>query len=217
MKTYTDDEFFKCKLRGANNVIRAVFGTDPKFEKIPPSVLKNAANRGTAVHKYIETYLNNFKEEKDEIPEIDLEYDIYAYYFNKWKEERATIVRVYETEQKIISEKLGCKGIIDCIAKIKTDTDDEPKICMIDWKTSSNLDHFRTQCQLQLYYEMMDQEYPELAKQIEELRVLSLTKYEYRWFKFPINRELGKSILYLYNNFFREEAEKEKEKKIELD
>lgn len=203
MKKYTDEEFFECKLRGVNNVVNAVFGKSEKFDKIPPSVLERAAERGSAVHKYIEDYLNNFKEGKDEEPSIDLEYDIYAHYFKEWKTDRAKIEEVYETECRIISEELACKGIIDCIAKIKTDTDDEARVCMIDWKTSSNLDHFRTQCQLQLYYEMMWQEYPELAKKIEELRVLSITKYEYRWFKFPIDRELGKAILYLYKNYLR--------------
>ena len=40
-KEYSDDEFFNCKLRGANNVISAVFGgtTDEggHYANIPPS------------------------------------------------------------------------------------------------------------------------------------------------------------------------------------
>jgi len=203
IKRYTDDEFFKCKLRGANNVVKAVFGENEKYKNIPPSVLENAAKRGTAVHKCIEDYMNSLKDGNPQKPTIALEYDIYLHYFNEWRNERATIKRVYETECRIISEKLACKGIIDCIAEIKTDVDEESKICLIDWKTSSNLDMFRTQCQLQLYYEMLIEEYPELAIQIQELRVLSITKQEYRWFKFPIDRELGKSILYLYKNYLR--------------
>ena len=199
IKKYTDEEFFECKLRGVNNVVKAVFGENEKIKNIPPSVLENAAKRGTAVHKCIEDFLNSIISGKLEEPTIDLEYDIYLCYFNLWRKERVKIEEVYQTECKIISENLACKGIIDCIAKIKTDTDDVAKVCMIDWKTSSNLDSFRTQCQLQLYYEMLMEEYPELGKKIEELRVLSLTKYEYRWFRFPIDRELGKSILYLYN------------------
>jgi hypothetical protein len=210
IKRYTDEEFFNCKLRGANNVVKAVFGENEKFKNIPPSVLENAAKRGTAVHKCIEDYMNSLKSGKPQEPTIPLEYDIYLHYFNEWRKERATIERVYETECKIISEELACKGIIDCIAKIKTDVDDESKICMIDWKTSSGLDMFRTQCQLQLYYEMMMEEYPDICKEIQELRVLSLTKREYRWFKFPIDRSLGQSILYLYKNYFREEAERRK-------
>lgn len=207
IKKYTDEEFFNCKLRGVNNVVKAVFGENEKFKNIPQSVLDNAARRGTAVHECIEKFMNNLMSGKTEEPNIDLEYDIYLHYFNKWREERVEIVEVYQTECKVISEELACKGIIDCIAKIKTDIDDEAKVCMIDWKTSSNLDMFRTQCQLQLYYEIMMEEYPELAKNIEELRTLSLTKYEYRWFKFPIDRELGKSILYLYKNYLRADHE----------
>lgn len=207
IKRYTDEEFFNCKLRGANNIVKAVFGENEKFKNIPPSVLENAAKRGTAVHKCIEDYMNSLKAGNPQEPTIPLEYDIYLYYFNKWRKERATIRRVYETECKIISEELACKGIIDCIAEIKTDVDNEPKVCMIDWKTSSNLDMFRTQCQLQLYYEMLMEEYPELAKEIQELRVLSITKQEYRWFKFSIDRSLGQSILYLYKNYLRADHE----------
>lgn len=207
IKRYTDDEFFNCKLRGANNVIKAVFGENEKLKNIPPSVLENAAKRGTAVHKCIEDYMNSLKTGNPQEPVIPLEYDIYLHFFKEWKSKRATILEVYETECRIISENLACKGIIDCIAKIKTDTDEKPKICMIDWKTSSNLDMFKTQCQLQLYYEMLMEEYPELCQQIEELRCLSITKQEYRWFKFPIDRNLGKSILYLYTHYLRNDHE----------
>ena len=53
-----------------------------------------------------------------------------------------------------------------------------------------------------------------IAKQIEELRCLSLTKTGYRWFKFTIDKKLGEAILKLWNEHFREisEAEKAKEK-----
>ena len=89
---------------------------------------------------------------------------------------------------------------------------------MIDWKTSSNLDEWSTECQLQLYYMMLlkgNKEQRDLAKKIDELRCLSLTKTGYRWFKFSIDKKLGNDILELWNKHFREiaEAEKEKEKK----
>ena len=87
---------------------------------------------------------------------------------------------------------------------------------MIDWKTSSNLDEWSTECQLQLYYMMLlkgNKEEREIAKQIEELRCLSLTKSGYRWFKFPIDKKLGNSILFLWNKHYREIAEAEKLKK----
>ena len=86
IKKYTDEEFFNCKLRGANNVIKAVFGENEKIKNIPPSVLENAAKRGTAVHKCIEDYMNSLKSGNPQEPTIPLEYDIYLYYFNKWRE-----------------------------------------------------------------------------------------------------------------------------------
>ncbi len=54
----------------------------------------------------------------------------------------------------------------------------------------------------------------EIAKKIEELRCLSLTKTGYRWFKFDIDKKLGEAILKLWNTHFRAiaEAEKLKEK-----
>lgn len=203
-KEYTDDEFFGCKLRGANNVVNAIFGgsTDEggHYANIPPSILEAAARRGKAVHEYIESYL---KSEMKEIPEVDLEFDIYWRNYQEWLNERTEIQEIIGVETKLISEELACKGVIDCIAKFKNYDDEEPFYAIVDWKTSSNLDEFRTQCQLQLYYELLMEQYPEVCEKIQQLRCLQITKYEYRWFKFPIDRELGKSILYLYKNYRR--------------
>ena len=203
-KEYSDDEFFNCKLRGANNVISAVFGgtTDEggHYANIPPSILEAAARRGKAVHEYIESYM---KSEMKEIPEINIEFEIYWTMFQKWLEERTEIQEIIGVETRLINEDLACKGVIDFIGKFKNKDDDKPFYALVDWKTSSNLDEFRTQCQLQLYYELLTKEAPEVAKKIEQLRCLQITKYEYRWFRFPIDRELGKSILYLYKNYLR--------------
>lgn len=199
-KNYDDDTFFNCKLRGANNVIAAVFGGSDKIDNIPPSVLERAAKRGKSVHEYIEYYL---KHDMKEEPKIDLEYDIYWHFFKSWLNERTDIKNIIGVETKLISEKLACKGIIDFIGECKNKDDDKSYYALVDWKTSSNLDLFRTQCQLQIYYELLDDLYPDLAKQITELRTLNITKYEYRWYRFPIDRDLGKSILYLYDNFLR--------------
>ena len=59
-----------------------------------------------------------------------------------------------------------------------------------------------------------NKEEKEIAKQIDELRCLSLTKTGYRWFKFDIDKKIGNSILELWNKHYREisEAEKLKEK-----
>ena len=218
MRDYTDSEFFDSPFRGVTSVLNAIFGN--KFEKmdIPEHILKAAGERGTAVHKYIEDWLNwydkPFKKEDEKEPHLGLEYAVYETDWKEWLDERIEWdIRPMHTELKLINKKLGIKGIVDCIAVVNG------KICMIDWKTSSNLDEWSTNCQLQLYYMMMlkgNKEEKAIAKQIEELRCLSLTKTGYRWFKFEIDKKLGESILKLWNTHFRAiaEAEKAKEKRL---
>ena len=219
MKNYSDEEFFDAPFRGVTSVLNAIFGN--KYEKmdIPEHVLKAAGERGTAVHKYIEDWLNwydrPYKKEDEFEPHLGLEYAVYETVFKEWMDERVEYdIKPLYTEHKIINKKLGVKGIIDCIAIVNG------KYCMIDWKTSSNLDEWSTNCQLQLYYMMLlkgSKEEKEIAKHIEELRCLSLTKVGYRWFKFKVDKKLGEAILKLWNEHFREiaEAEKLKEKKAE--
>lgn len=199
-----DDEiFFNCKLRGVNNVVNAIFGgvTDEggHYANVPPSVLENATRRGKCVHEAIEHYLKGDTEELD----VPLEYDIYRFNFEQWLKERTEIKEIIGVETKIISENLACKGIIDCIGQFQNKDDDKPFYALVDWKTSSNLDEFRTQCQLTLYYFLLQDKYPKITEKIEQLRCLQINKYGYRWFKFPIDLELGKSILYLYDNYLR--------------
>ena len=212
MKNYSDEQFFDAPYRGVTSVLNAIFGN--KFEKmdIPDYVLKAAGERGTAVHKYIEDWLNWYnhplKGSDEDEPHLGLEYAVYETVFKEWLDERIEWdIHPLYTEQKIINKKLGVKGIIDCIATVNG------KVCLIDWKTSSNLDEWSTNCQLQLYYMMLlkgNKEEKAIAKQIEELRCLSLTKTGYRWFKFEIDKKLGEAILKLWNTHFREIAEKEK-------
>ena len=216
MKHYTDSEFFDSPFRGVTSVLNAIFGNKFENSGIPEHILKAAAERGTEIHKFIEDWLNwydrPYKKEDDIEPHLGLEYAVYETNFREWLDERIGYdIRPMHTELKIINKKLGIKGIIDCIAIVNG------KICMIDWKTSSNLDEWSTECQLQLYYMMLlkgGKEERAIAKQIEELRCLSLTKTGYRWFKFAIDKKLGEAILKLWNTHFREiaEAEKLKEK-----
>ena len=207
-KEYTDDQFFGCKLRGANNVVNAVIGgaTDEggHYANIPPSILEAAARRGKSVHESIEKFLKN---EMKEPLSVDLEYDIYRYNFEQWRKERTEIQEIIGVETKLISENLACKGVIDCIAKFKNYDDEKPFYALVDWKTSTSLDEFRTQCQLQIYYELLSDLYPDIASKIEQLRCLQINKSGYRWFRFPIDRQLGGSILYLYKNYLRNDHE----------
>ena len=212
MINYSDSDFFDSPFRGVTSVLNAIFGNKFENSDIPEHILKAAGERGTAVHKYIEDWLGWYdrpykKEDKDE-PHLGLEYAVYETVFKEWLDDRISWnIKPLYTEQKIINKKLGVKGIIDCIAVVNG------KYCMIDWKTSSNLDEWATNCQLQLYYMMLlkgNKEEKEIAKHIEELRCLSLTKVGYRWFKFEIDKKLGNAILELWNKHFREIAEKEK-------
>lgn len=207
-KEISEDEFFSNKLRGANNVVNAVFGSPTDdgghYANIPPSILQAAADRGKAVHESIEKYLKNNMEEPLQVP---LEYDIYRYNFEEWQRERTVIQEVIGVELKLISEKLAFKGVIDCIGKFQNYDDEEPFYAIVDWKTSSNLDEFRTQCQLTLYYFLLAEQYPDVARKIQQLRCLQITKYGYRWFKFPIDKKLGESIIYLYQNYLRADHE----------
>ena len=215
MKDYSDEQFFDCPFRGVTSVLNAIFGNKFENSGIPEHVLKMAGERGTAVHKYIEDWLNWYESPKKTDsdptePHLGLEYAIYETVWKEWLNDRIHWeIKPLYTEQKVINKKLGIKGIIDCIALI------EGKICMIDWKTSSNLDEWITNCQLQLYYMMLlkgNKEEKEIAKKIDELRCLSLTKTGYRWFKFEIDKKIGNSILELWNKHYREIAEAEKQK-----
>ena len=210
MKSYSDSEFFDAPFRGVTSVLNAIFGNKFENSGIPEHVLRMAGERGTAVHKYIENWLNWYDGTTGDEPHIGLEYGIYETVWKEWLDERINWeIKPLYTEQKIINKKLGVKGIIDCIAIVND------KVCMIDWKTSSNLDEWSTNCQLQLYYMMLlkgNKEEKEIAKKIDELRCLSLTKTGYRWFKFDIDKKIGNSILELWNKHFREVAETEKAK-----
>ena len=214
MKKYTDDQFFGSPVRGVTSALDAIFGNKFEDSHIPEHILKAATERGTTVHKYIEDWLywynHRLKTEDREEPHLGLEYSAYEEMWKRWLDERIywRIVPLH-TELRLINKKLGMKGIVDCIAYV------DGKLCMIDWKTSSNLDEWSTDCQLQLYYMLLyygNREEKALARQIEELRCLSLTKKGYRWFKFNIDKKLGQAILKLWNDHYREIAEAEKTK-----
>ena len=213
MKNYSDSQFFDSPFRGVTSVLNAIFGNKFENSGIPEHILKAAGERGTAVHKYIEDWLSWYSREpfiEEYEPHLGLEYAVYETNFKEWLDERINWnITPFCTEQRMINKKLGIKGIIDCIAIV------EDKWCIIDWKTSSNLDEWSTNCQLQLYYMMLlkgSKEEKEIAKRIEELRCLSLTKSGYRWFKFDIDKKLGEAILKLWNVHFREISEAEKQK-----
>ena len=216
MKVYSDSEFFDAPYRGVTSVLNAIFGN--KFEKmdIPERVLKAAGERGTACHSYLENYQKWLLGEVKEEPHLGLEYAQYEARFKEWLEERCSIIKPILIEYKCIGLQYGIKGIIDCVAEFKNKDEDESFIALVDWKTSSNLDLWITECQIQLYYYMLlngNEEEQEIANKITQLRCLSLTKSGYKWQKFQINTNLAESIIYLWNTHFQEinniEAKKE--------
>lgn len=212
----TDEEFFNCEFRGVTSALNAIFGNKFENSGIPEHILQAAAERGTACHEYLEDYQKWFTGEIKEEPHLSLEYANYEDNFHKFLDDRVELLNVLATEQKMINKKLFIKGILDAVWMVRHRDDGREYICLIDFKTSSNLDEWTTNCQLQLYYMMLSKGTKKeraLAKQITELRCLNLTKTGYRWFKFEIDKDLGKALLKLWTAHFREIAETEKKKK----
>ena len=215
MKNYSDEQFFASPFRGVTSVLNAIFGNKFENSGIPEHILRAAGERGTACHTYLENYQKWLLGEIKDEPHLGLEYAVYETVFHEWLNERCEIIKPILIEHKLIDKKLGMKGIIDSVAEFKNKDEDESFIALCDWKTSSNLDLWITECQLQLYYYMLlhgDKEEQEIANKITQLRCLSLTKRDYKWQKFNINLELAESLLYLWNTHFQSVANIEAKK-----
>ena len=181
------EEFFQIKLPGVTNILSNVLGKD-EFKDIPEVVLKQAAERGSAIHEWIEHFILT-----GERKTIELSYQIYIDYFLDWYNEYKP--EFLFSEQLLVNEKDQYKGIIDTLFYYKDKNTGRKILCLCDWKTSSNLNRFKTMCQLNLYERMFRSHYSTLK--INELRTLSLTKTGYRFVKFELNDKISKSILLL--------------------
>lgn len=213
MKNYSDELFFNCPFRGVTSVLNTIFGNKFENSGIPEHILKMAGERGTSVHKYLENYQKWLLGEITEEPHLGLEYAVYETVFHNWLSERCEIINVLATEQKMLSPQIFMKGILDAVWTVKNKDDEREYTCLIDFKTSNNLDIYTANLQMQLYYYMLihgDKEERELALKITELRVLSLTRTGYRWYKFKIDLDLAESIIYLWNIHYIDEAFKAK-------
>lgn len=182
----TKEEFINHPYPGVTTILDDVFGHD-EFKGIPDTVMKAAAERGTAVHEWIE----HFSKTKEELP-IEIAYQVYIDYFKEW-------YNIYkpefiESEMMLFNEKDKYKGIIDTVFIYHDIDTDKDIMCMCDWKTSSNLNRFKTMCQLNLYKRMYDMQ---ADYKITELRTLSLTKTGWRFSKFQISNKLCEEILHL--------------------
>ena len=181
------EEFFSVKLPGVTTVLSNVLGKD-EFKDIPEAVLKQAAERGSAVHEWIENFILTGEQKP-----IELAYQIYIDYFLDWYKEYEP--EFVSSELRMTNEKDGYKGIIDTIFYYIDKYTGKKVLCMCDWKTSSNLNRFKTMCQLNLYERMFREHYSTLK--IDELRTLSITKTGYRFSKFELNKKISDSILLL--------------------
>lgn len=186
-QTLTEEEFFGIKLPGVTGVLSNVLGHD-EFADIPEAVMKAAIDRGHAVHSYIEHFILN-----GEWPPIELAYQVYIDYFMEWYNEYQP--EFISAEQRMLNEDDGYKGIIDTIFYFKDKLTGKKILCMCDWKTSSNLNRFKTMCQLNLYERMFRKHYSTLK--IDEIRTLSITKTGWRFSKFELNKKISESILLL--------------------
>lgn len=215
MKNYSDEQFFDAPFRGVTSVLNAIFGNKFENSGIPEHILKAAGERGTACHEYIEKWEHWFKNDKKEEtePHLGLLYAVYETNFKEFLNTRVELLDVLATEQKILSPQIFMKGILDAVWTVRNKDDGKEYTCLIDFKTSSNLDVHTANLQMQLYYYMLlhgNKEERDLASKITELRVLSLTKKDYSWYKFEINLDLAESIIYLWNIHYIEDAFKEK-------
>ena len=183
----TKDEFFASEFKGVTTILADVLGKD-EFKDVPENVLKAAGDRGSAVHNWIEHFILTGEQKS-----IELAYQIYIDYFLDWYNEYHP--KFISSELRMSNEKDGYKGIIDTIFYYTDKSTGKKVLCMCDWKTSSNLNRFKTMCQLNLYERMFREHYSTLK--IDELRTLSITKTGYRFSKFELNKKISDSILLL--------------------
>ncbi len=184
----TDEQFHNYKLPSVTAILADVFGTS-EFANVPERVLQAACDRGHAVHESIEEFIKTGCKEK---PKIALEYQVYIDYFNDWYDKYEPVFIF--SEQRLVSEKLGIKGIADTLYFEKY----SDELIMCDWKTSSSLNVFKTKCQLNLYLLLLEETYPEYINKVNKLKTLSITKSGYKYYEFEPDKELALAILKIY-------------------
>lgn len=85
-----------------------------KFDAIDPTVLQNAAERGSRVHKYCEMYAKG-----EYLPEPEKEISLYLESFREWHD--SMVEEVISTEQRFYDDTLMLTGQIDLIATVRGD------------------------------------------------------------------------------------------------
>ena len=121
-------------------------------------ISRKAAGRGTAVHQFIEDYLNNLEDPvKDKMPDAVVMFKQLQPILDK------SISKVYMQEAPLWSYKYRLAGRVDCVADIKG------KLTVVDFKTSMKpkkkewvIDYF---LQTAAYSHMIEEMYGETVDQ----------------------------------------------------
>ena len=92
-------------------------------EQVANTIMRNAANRGTAVHTLTENYLNN--------EELSQQGVLPTALFTILKTELDKINNIVMQEGALYSDKWGVAGRVDCIAEY------DGKLSVIDFKTAN--------------------------------------------------------------------------------
>ena len=132
-------------------------------EQVANTIMRNAANRGTAVHKLTENYLNN--------EELSQQGVLPTALFTILKTELDKINNIVMQEGALYSDKWGVAGRVDCIAEY------EDKLSVIDFKTSTKdkkeewIENYFIQTSA--YCEMYEELY---GKSIDQIVILIVTE-----------------------------------------
>ncbi len=102
--------------------------TKEDMQSIPIDVLANACIRGTKIHEYASAHLNGIW-----IPEVELEYQLYADAFKQWAD--ANIEKTLYTDTRLFNDVECFSGQFDMIVILKS----SKKIALIDLKTSHSV------------------------------------------------------------------------------
>ena len=132
-------------------------------EQVANTIMRNAANRGTAVHTLTENYLNN--------EELSQQGVLPTALFTILKTELDKINNIVIQEGALYSNKWGVAGRVDCIAEY------DGKLSVIDFKTSTKekkeewVENYFIQTSA--YCEMFEEQY---GKSIDQIVILIVTE-----------------------------------------
>lgn len=181
-QTVSEEEFMNSKLPGATRVIGEVFGTE-EFSAIPEKVMEEAIKRGKAVHEAIERFIHTGEEK------IDFEYREYFDSFLEWYQKYQP--EFLASELRVMCPELGFKGVIDVVFRVGN------TLVMGDFKTSSKLNTFKGTLQLNMY-KIAFERLKLIDENINELRMVKLSKKDYKYVNIDIDESLVMSLLKLF-------------------